>query len=225
MIAVLLVLSLAGEARALEHPTELPAQAGCERWKGGSSGNDPSARLMFVLCPEGTNVTGEMQWSSLVSGWSVRPVEGSWNGDTLVMRDLRLSENRPQPGWRFCTVDRWELRRVGDRLEGTYDSAACHDHATVWLERMDDAAPGEPTPSVEPTPVEPNPSPPGDVPSPDMVDTPPSNVEPPAPDVPSMDPRPPPAETPRPAGCGCDASPSSSSLLPWLVWLVVRRRR
>lgn len=219
MLGLLLVLSLGAEARALEHPTELPAQAGCERWKGGSSGNDPSARLMFVLCQEGQNVTGEMQWSSLVSGWSVRPIEGSWNGDTLVMRDLRLSENRPEPGWMFCTVDRWELRRAGNRLEGTYDSAACRDHATVWLERMEDApAPGQPPGSVEPRP--PN------VPStPDLGDTPAPNMILPAPDVPSMDRGPSGTEQPRPAGCGCDSSRSSVSLLPLLALLAARRRR
>jgi hypothetical protein len=178
---------------------------------------------MFVLCQEGENVTGEMQWSSLVSGWSVRPVEGSWNGDTLVMRDLRLSENRPQPGWMFCTVDRWELRRTGNRLEGTYDSAACRDHATVWLERMEDDAPA-------PRPAPGSVDPPSGPSTPDMADAPPSNVpsnvgQPPSPDVPSMDQSPSPAETPRQGGCGCTASGSSVSLLPLLAWLVVRRRR
>jgi hypothetical protein len=218
MTLVWWVASFAGSAHALEHPAVLPGQTGCERWMGGSSGNDRSVRLVLKLCADGSKVTGQMQWSSLVSGWSVREIDGSWNGDDLTMRDLRITESRPERGWQFCTVDRWNLRRSGDRLDGTYDSAACRDHATVWLERIaEPATPGDPPANPSPNGA-PTPDPSPTVPSP-VPDVPPS----PPPEQPSN----PPAETPRPRGCGCIASsgpPLDALLIGALGWLAVRRR-
>ena len=170
-VRAIVVLVLVGwSARALgieKHPDLLEGEKGCERWLGGSSGNDPSVRLNLVLCREGPRVRGRVQWSSLLSGWNVREVIGAEEGDGVVMKDVRILEERPEPGWRFCVVDRWALRGDGRRMEGTYDSQACNDHATVWFERMiePDAGAG---PSATPTPnPNPNPNPsPGPKPNP-----------------------------------------------------------
>jgi hypothetical protein len=168
----LVSLLAAPRAHALEHPPVLDPETGCERWLGGASGNDPSLRLNLRLCGEGSGVHGEVQWSSQTSGWNVREVRGEWSGDALTLRDVRIVEERPEPGWRFCTIDRWSLRRRGDRLEGTYDSAACSDHANVWLDRMADEArrpegAGPPPPPSEASSMEtPAPSPSPSVPPP-----------------------------------------------------------
>jgi hypothetical protein len=176
MLALVVVSLWPRAAAAIErHPDVLPGEAGCERWLGGSSGNDPSVRLNLVLCEKGGRASGHVQWSSLVSGWSVREVTGIAGRDGALLRDVTIVEQRPEPGWRFCTVDRWALRREGERLVGTYDSEACADHATVWFERMPEGDAGVapapapnpgPTPSPSPTPSPPPPSPTPD-PAPD----------------------------------------------------------
>ena len=135
-------------AAALEHPPLLEGQSGCEDWQGTASGNDPSVRLHLQLCAaEAGRVRGRVQWSSLESGWNVREVEGRWTASRLQLSDVRLSESHPNPGWRFCVIDRWRLERQGDRLQGEYVSEACRDRARVHLERV---AAGRPSPSVPP---------------------------------------------------------------------------
>jgi hypothetical protein len=150
-------------ADALEHPPLLEAGEGCEKWLGGASGNDASIRLNMILCVKDGAATGYVQWSSLVSGWNVREIVGTVNGARVELRDTRIKEERPEPGWRFCTIDRWALTRDGNRLDGTYDSEACTDHATVWFERIVDPASGSgsgagsarPTPPPKPPPPKP----------------------------------------------------------------------
>lgn len=179
--------------QATRPPPLAPAPA-CELWEGTVSGNDPSVLVHARLCPAGDHVTGVLQWSSLRSGWNVRDIEGTWSPDhtALTLRDLRVTESRPQPGWRFCTVDRYDLRAVGlDVLTGSYVSRACDDHAQVELRRSQRAeaveVPRLPAPPVVPT-------------------------------APAMPPRP----QRRRFGCSIDATVSARGVIPRCsLWLAV----
>ncbi|MEZ4320308.1 MAG: hypothetical protein R3F61_22705 [Myxococcota bacterium] len=140
--------------RLTEHPEALPEQAGCDRYEGTASGNDPTVRLVVVLCEEGSAVTGQLQWSSLVSGWNVRDLEGGRDGDVYTMRDVAIVEEKAEPGWRFCKIDRYSLRREGDAMQGDYRSLVCNDTAQIALARMG-SAPAPHDGPVEATPLEP----------------------------------------------------------------------
>ena len=110
----------------------------CETWLGDIQGNDPSARIVLELCARGGRVTGTFFWSSSVSGWDRRAVEGEWRdgGHTLAARDTAMLEAHPLHGWTLCTSDSYALRRVAaDRLEGSYTSAQCRDHGRLSLTR------------------------------------------------------------------------------------------
>ena len=134
----LLVMAPAGEALAVRRPAPLVAPEGCELWVGTVSGNDPSVKVELVLCPEGNAVRGTLQWSSTLSGSNVRDVQGSWDASrrSLTLRDLRVRDQHPEPGWRFCVVDDYRLTRTpGGALHGTYFSSACRDRARVRLQR------------------------------------------------------------------------------------------
>lgn len=134
LVALLLAFAFPEATR----PDPLPDEAGCDHYKGTSSGNDPSVTFDVVLCPHedktAGKVEGKVQWSSLLSGWNVRKVEGQWTGDQLSMKDLEIIEERPEPGFRFCTIDPYTLSKTDDGgLEGTYDAEDCDDDATVTL--------------------------------------------------------------------------------------------
>ncbi|MBI4950596.1 MAG: hypothetical protein HY908_01050, partial [Myxococcales bacterium] len=212
------VLAGPATAGALEHPPDLVAEGECEAWIGTVSGNDPSVRVSARLCPAGGDaVKGQLQWSSLKSGYSVRDVEGRWldGKKKLDMRDVRVAESHPNPGWIFCTVDKYDLAlEAPNELRGTYVSAACSDHARVTLSRVPKPAappgsgtatappsgppqpPGPPGPPGSTSPPEP---PPGPGPAPrstDGVDVPPP---PPVADDP------PPRPRDRRSGCSCEA--------------------
>ena len=106
----------------------------------------------------GNAITGKMQWSSLVSGWSVRSIEGAWNParTQLILRDIKMLEDRPELGWSFCTVDQYNLSVQGSIMTGTYRSAACDDQATLHLKRMNEGTARLDSSSV--TEEEPSPS-------------------------------------------------------------------
>ena len=126
-------------------PPPLPPEPGCDLWRGVVSGNDPSVLVELRLCSAGERVQGVLQWSSTLSGWNRRSLEGSWDAGhaRLTMRDLAILEERPQPGWRFCSVDHYDLAQsTPGTLGGTYDSAACSDHATMSLQLISTNAPG-----------------------------------------------------------------------------------
>ncbi len=149
-------LFFAGEARA-GRPPPLPGEEGCELWRGGASGNDPTVLVEVSLCGAGDGrITGRLQWSSLRSGWNLRRIEGRWSTDgrrQLSLRDVEILEERPEPGWMFCVIDRYDLTPVRPgRLEGSYVSRRCDDHASIWLERQEsppvtDAGPETPRPT------------------------------------------------------------------------------
>ena len=142
MVAVVAITLLWKVAAAGDYPPELDAGGPeCTLWRGTVSGNDSTVRMMFRLCPSGGDeVTGTGQWSSKVSGYNVRRLSGRWldQGKRLELRDEAVIEQHPEPGWRFCTIDRYELTRSGNELTGTYDSRACDDHATVKVTLVGD---------------------------------------------------------------------------------------
>ena len=156
---------------AAKRPPPLADQDGCEHYRGTSSGNDPSVRLDVLICPheDGTagKVQGQVQWSSTLSGWNLRDIDGSWSGDDLKLRDLAITEQKPESGFRFCTIDVYALKKAADgKLSGTYDSEACDDHATLELTLLEPVkpagkvgpkAPEAPEPS-KPKPSKPEPS-------------------------------------------------------------------
>lgn len=184
-----------GALRAAERPGPLADEAGCKHYRGTSSGNDPSVRLDVVLCahPDGTRgkVDGKLQWSSLLSGWNLRHVEGRWSAGTLTMRDIEILEEKPESGFRFCTIDAYVLAQDSTGvLKGSYESEACSDLAQMTLRAVD--APGghadAPTKAPDRAATD---SPPGPPPDP-LSDRPPSP--------------PPAADSSQSGGCGCDVS-------------------
>ena len=114
-----------------------PELAECTHWRGNVRGNDPDVSVTATLCPtKDGRVKGTLVWTSKTSGSSTRALEGTWSGKSLSLRDTAL-DGRPNPGWRFCKVDRYKLSQVNDaKLEGTYHSSACSDDATIKLERV-----------------------------------------------------------------------------------------
>jgi hypothetical protein len=167
MLALLGSLAMAAAATtasAADHPPELDGGPDCTLWRGTVSGNDATVRMMFRLCPGGGDtIAGTGQWSSKVSGYNVRKLSGRWldQGARLELRDEAVIEQHPQPGWRFCKIDRYDLTRHGDELTGTYDSRACNDHATVEVSLVPSnpsaaeplAASSSPPPSIASAPL------------------------------------------------------------------------
>ncbi len=140
----------AADTSSSARPPALEGRTGCELWVGKVSGNDPSVLVEALIC-EGMNgaVTGQLQWSSLESGYSIRGIAGNWQGsDKLSLHDTEMTVSKPNPGWVFCAVDAYELVRTGDQLNGSYTSKKCNDRATVALTKK--AAP----PLVSPAPRE-----------------------------------------------------------------------
>lgn len=129
------IASPAGEA---PRPPPLAAQAECELWRGVADSNDSSVQIDLRLCGQGRLITGVLQWSSPQSGHNVRDLVGARSTDgALILRDLRVRDERPMPGWRFCAIDRYDLAPVSPtRMEGTYTSLACSDQATLSLDRV-----------------------------------------------------------------------------------------
>jgi hypothetical protein len=162
--AILAICLSAGAAQAqgthqrVRRPPPLEAQPQCELYRGTGSGNS-DALIELRLCPRGDGVTGTHQWSSTTSGWSQRVVEGRWEGDHLIARETSFIENRAQPNWRFCLIDRYDLTRTGDRLAGPYVSEQCNDHGSFDLRRVEGAEAIAPQPVREP----PAPPPPPEV--------------------------------------------------------------
>lgn len=142
--------------RSPERPPPLPDRQGCSRFVGRASGNDPSVEIELVLCGD-TALTGELQWSSLTSGWNRRAVSGQRQGERIVLRDDAILEENPTFGWRFCDIERYDLTLDGDALSGTYEAPSCNDSATLTLTSAGEA----PAPTAAPPAPEPMASPSG----------------------------------------------------------------
>jgi hypothetical protein len=151
-------VAIARDTGSSARPPALEGKTGCELWVGKVSGNDPSVLVEALIC-EGMNgaVSGQLQWSSLQSGYSIRDIAGNWQGrDKLSLHDTKMTVSKPNAGWVFCTVDAYELSRTGDQLNGSYVSRKCNDRATVTLTKK--AAPPVAPGPAEPEPVEPEPA-------------------------------------------------------------------
>lgn len=193
----------AADTTSSARPPALEGKTGCELWVGKVSGNDPSVLVEALIC-DGLNgsVSGQLQWSSLQSGYSIRDIAGSWlSRDKVVLHDTKMAVSKPNPGWVFCPVDSYELTRSGDQLNGFYISKKCSDRATVALTKK-----ASPPVVVPPAPPEP------EVVTPDPATEPPSRR---------------PADK---SSCACEApaAPPGGAWLAALVLPVVscaRRRR
>lgn len=124
-----------------QHPQPLPERSGCVRYEGSASGNDPTVRVVLLLCPNGPDLSGELQWSSLNSGWNVRQLVGHLEEGVYSLSDVAVLRERPNPGWYFCTIDAYRLTVEGTSLTGTYVSKACSDQGTLELKLMSTDAP------------------------------------------------------------------------------------
>jgi hypothetical protein len=126
------------DAPALPSDGHVVAEGACRAFAGSVSGNDPDVRVRATLCRVGDDVRGQLVWHG-ASGISVRELAGSVEpspgGERLTLVDARITLDAPNPGWMFCPVDEyalvWDPR--GATLTGTYASAACDDHAGIWL--------------------------------------------------------------------------------------------
>ena len=143
MLRALVLMALLGAPVSpeisIERPPPLKTAKACTLWVGEASGNDPSVRVEVLICPGvGNQVVGRLQWSSTLSGWNLRDLVGTITEDKrgLRLKDVQIRENRPAPGWIFCPADIYEFHlEDADHLNGTYDSAACRDHAVLALRR------------------------------------------------------------------------------------------
>lgn len=130
----------------------------CACFVGRTVGNDVVDASVRV-CRAGERLVGGFDWSGRASGRSFRVLEGRVEGDALALHDTALPVARPEEGWRFCSIDAYHLVSTPDGgLRGTYDSAACGDHATVELTRRACAvpppAPRGPRPELVPDEVQ-----------------------------------------------------------------------
>lgn len=125
-------------------PPPLSAPPECELYRGSARGNDPTQLVELVLCVDGANVHGTFQTSSLNSGWSKRSFVGNVIEPRarLALRETAFVSQRSNPGWRFCLIDRYDLRWTNERhIESDYHSTACDDdgHISVDLVAAIDA--------------------------------------------------------------------------------------
>lgn len=145
MVLRLALLALAAIATSTDDPKPAPPKPAppkpapvCAHWSGTVSGNDPSVAIAGTLCEDDQGrVTGTLSWSSERSGSNVRSVSGSWSADhgALTLHDGAIVESHPNPGWRFCVVDEYDLTGSKDSLAGKYHSSGCNDHAAMTLTR------------------------------------------------------------------------------------------
>ena len=130
-------------------PSPPRVSASSTPWEAAAAKPSAQRRQRNAAPPARANARGTMpprstangtEWESPRSGVSVRLVEGSWDSATgeLTLRDVSIEVDEPNPGWRFCTIDHYDLTltdATAGRLEGTYFSEACNDLATVELQR------------------------------------------------------------------------------------------
>lgn len=119
-------------------------EPGCELYAGSVAGNDAVMRVELLICPADQGVDGLVQFSSAVSGWSLRRVSGAIGGDGILrLADVRMLEYHPSDEWRFCLVDAYELslEKTEDGAYtglavGGYVSRACSDQARIAVARV-----------------------------------------------------------------------------------------
>ena len=150
LVAALLGVSPALVQAKAARPDPLPAEAGCDHYRGVPIGaNDSSQQFEVVVCTTAEGVKAKVQTSSLVSGWSVRQAIGSWDpaGRVLTLQETEFLESKPEPDWRFCLINSIVLEKTEAGLSGNYVSEACNDRAKLELVKLDPEGSGEAPPS------------------------------------------------------------------------------
>lgn len=128
-------------------PPPLQAPPNCQLYRGSARGNDPTQLVELVLCLDGASVRGTFQTSSLNSGWSKRSFDGSVvePGARLALRETAFLERRSNPGWRFCLIDRYDLRfTTRTHIESDYHSTACNDDGHISVDLVGELDAGTP---------------------------------------------------------------------------------
>lgn len=201
MSAALLCMSPAIAQAKAARPDPLPAEAGCDHYRGQPVGaNDSTQQFELMVCTSADGVRAKVQTSSLVSGWSVRQSVGSWDaaGRVLSLRETEFIESKPEPGWRFCLIDSIVLEKTDSGLTGNYVSEACNDRAQLELVKLE---PDDPAAGTNETSG-------GERPA-----APPPPVAPPEAPPPESEPEP--NQTKR--GCACELASAEPSALAWLL--------
>src|SRR5687768_7955152 len=107
------------------------ARGACGCFVGEAHGNDDVV-MTVRLCRDRDGLEGLFHWDGSRSGTSVRALAGERTPGGVRLRDTTIRVDRPNPGWRFCPVDGYELRwTAAGGLSGTYRSAGCFDDATI----------------------------------------------------------------------------------------------
>ena len=140
----LVLLSLAfvavgAVAEAAQRPDPI-APEGCALYVGQAVGNNDPTQLFELRICDGEDGTwsGIMQTSSLVSGYSIRTVEGTIEGDQYVGHETAFEQYAPNDTWMFCLCDEYRLGPVGaEVIEGHYSSVECMDQGQLRLERVE----------------------------------------------------------------------------------------
>jgi hypothetical protein len=140
-------------------PPPLRAPPECQLFRGSARGNDPTQLVEMVLCVDGSAARGTFQTSSLRSGWSKRSFVGAVIEPRarLSLRETAFIDDRPNPRWRFCLIDRYDLRfTTATHVESDYHSSACRDdgHISMDLVEADAGAPSPSNPAIEGSSVE-----------------------------------------------------------------------
>lgn len=168
-LAALLCLVSTPALAAATRPDPLASQPNCDLYRGSALvANDPTQLFELRVCPSPTGASATLQSSSLVSGYSLRASEGSWDpsGQTLTLVETRFIESRPEPGWHFCLIDELVLTKTATGLEGTYVSHACDDRAKLEFELVAPTSTTDaPGPAPEPPDVTPEPRTQGEPPT------------------------------------------------------------
>jgi hypothetical protein len=114
----------------------------CGRWSGLLSGNDRNVQVVLDLQCSGNQLRGAFQWTSWRSGTNTRALSGYYdpNSGEVILKDDGLLSASPRGNWRFCPIDRYELRlgANGEQLAGRFWSATCSDRGTFDVHRIPD---------------------------------------------------------------------------------------
>jgi hypothetical protein len=113
------------------------------RWIGTLSGNDPHVNAELFLNCSDDRITGTFDWTSAMSGTNRRALRGFYEPTTgaVILKDDCLLSAMPVGNWRFCPVDRYELRLAnnGQTLSGRYWSSACSDRGTLCVRKVEES--------------------------------------------------------------------------------------
>jgi hypothetical protein len=110
------------------------------QWTGRLSGNDPNVSVVINLLSDGSRITGTLDWKSATSGSNQRALSGIYDKSSriLVMHDEQVDAAKINRGWRFCPIEKYDLRLSADgqSLIGQYWAASCADHGFIEARKV-----------------------------------------------------------------------------------------